>query len=153
MRIVIEVDEKTGIADVVSQQGQYVAVRGEAITFPHYVAEANHTFASQTELDQWVAAVKRRDDALAGEAAQEALNYVGTIDPNSLGLYDWAAYVKSGLWRSGALDYTIFSRKPIVRDPADGRVLMNPEAELAAVDVSGYGGPLAAFLPKEPAAS
>ena len=88
---------------------------------------------------------RERMENLMRYSADEAGNYTGTVDPDKLGLYDWAFYVKSGLWRSGAKDYAIFTKKPIPRDPDTGRVLMNPEAELAAVDVSGYTGPLAGF--------
>lgn len=88
---------------------------------------------------------RARGEALAGYAGEEAKNYTGTIDPDSLSLYDWAFYVKSGLWKSGAKDYAIFTKKPIVRDPDTGRVLQNPEAELAAVGVDAYEGPLARF--------
>lgn len=88
---------------------------------------------------------RQRMENLMRYSADEAANYTGTVDPDKLGLYDWAFYVKSGLWRSGAKDYAIFTKKAIVRDPDTGRVLMNPEAELAGVDVSGYDGPLKGF--------
>lgn len=91
------------------------------------------------------AADRARGEALRGYDAEEAKNYTGTVDPDTLGEYDWAFYVNKGLWRSGAKDYAIFTKKPIPRR-ADGSVLMNPEAELAAVDVSGYTGPLATFV-------
>lgn len=88
---------------------------------------------------------RTRMENLMRYSAGEAGNYTGVIDPDTLGLYDWAFYVQSGLWKSGAKDYAIFTKKAIVRDPDTGRVLMNPEAELAAVDVSGYDGPLKEF--------
>ncbi len=88
---------------------------------------------------------RERMQNLLRYATDEAGNYTGKIDPDTLSLYDWAFYVKAGLWKSGAKDYAIFTKKPIVRDRDNGRVLQNPEAELAAVDVTGYTGPLAPF--------
>lgn len=87
---------------------------------------------------------RARGEALAGYAGEEAKNYTGTIDPDNLTDWDWAFYVKSGLWKSGAKDYAIFTKKPIVRHD-DGSTANNPEAEYAAVDVSGYTGPLKGF--------
>lgn len=87
---------------------------------------------------------RARGEALAGYAGEEAKNYTGTVNPDDLREYDWAFYVNTGLWKSGAKDYAIFTKKPIPRRN-DGSVFNNPEAELAGIDVSGYTGPLKAF--------
>lgn len=87
---------------------------------------------------------RARGEALRGYAEDEAKNYTGSVDPDTLGEYDWAFYVNKGLWKSGAKDYAIFTKKPIPRRN-DGSVFNNPEAELAGIDVSGYTGPLKGF--------
>lgn len=90
------------------------------------------------------AADRARGEALRTWPADEAKNYTGSVNPDALGEYDWAFYVNKGLWRTGAKDYAIFTKKPIPKR-ADGSTFNNPEAELAAVDVSGYTGPLKEF--------
>lgn len=87
---------------------------------------------------------RKRGEAERNQPAEEAANYKGSIDPDDMTLYDWAFYQKRNLhFKPG--DYAIFMKHPVIRDPADGRVLQNPETELAAVDISAYGGPLKEF--------
>jgi len=128
-------------------QAQHAATAAAAIAVvaPWGVDSYGLPFATEKEALTYAAAVAKRDENLGNSAAEEAANYHGSIDPDTLGLYDWAFYVKTAHLVNGSQNYVIFTKRPIVRDKDTGRVLQNPHAELAAVDVSGYGGPLAAF--------
>lgn len=79
--------------------------------------------------------------------------YRGTINPETMTLYDWAFYFQKGLQ---AKVYDIFDRRPVYRNNFDangvwipnGALFVNTSAEFAGVDVSKYpehGGVLARF--------
>ena len=90
---------------------------------------------------------RARGEALRNWPAEEAAKYNAFgIDPDSLKVMDWAYYVQSGLWRTGSKDYLLFTKKPIPKRD-DGSTFFNPEAELAAVDLSAYNGPLLGVKP------
>lgn len=139
MRIHLELDvnPSTGAVSIV---GQTAARQGADVP-----ADQDAPFGRDQFGTPYVSAADRaRGEALRDWPAEEATNYTGSVDPDTLGEYDWAFYVQKGLWRSGAKDYAIFTKKPIPKR-ADGSTFNNPEAELAGVDVSGYTGPLASF--------
>lgn len=117
---------------------------GKPVGDPRLLYDAQ-TFANEDEIAGYKVAVAARDEALAQAPADDASKYIGHINPDDMGLYDWAFYQKRGLHFAPG-DYAIFTKHPIIRDPAGGRVLQNPEGELAAVDISAYGGPLAQFV-------
>ena len=135
IRTTVEVDTDTGVATIVQS-----APRSSDVAPADDAQFGRDQFGTPYES----AADRARGEALRGYDADEAKNYTGTIDPDTLQDYDWAFYVNTGLWKSGAKDYAIFTKKPIVRHN-DGSTANNPEAEYAGVDVTAYNGPLARF--------
>jgi hypothetical protein len=144
VRTTLEFDTVDGSVKVVDINRKESGQAPADAAFPMYLEAAQHTFTSQQELDDWVAAVKRRDANLVQYPAEEAKNYTGSIDPDALEDYDWAFYVKTPHLYNGSKDYAIFKKKPIIRHN-NGAIAQNPDAEFASIDVSGYKGPLKDF--------